>query len=317
MAYAFRRTCKSPQKNLRHIARDHLDASLALLDRRRIDAAALHELRKTVKKLRALARLCAAGFRSHKAIDRTLRDAGRAIAPLRDQDALLDLFDRIAALPGPRLAGLHALRAAYAARFTATPTDRAAALTEHYRALRTLRDQTDRWKFDARGFAALEPGLRATYGKARKMMKPALRHPGGDLLHEWRKRVKDHGYHARLLQPIWPEVMEAHVRALTRLGDLLGEARDCAILAEHLDTLPGGAALANRARTRERTILAEVAPLARLVFADKAPRLAARWRAWWRLWTESDATPPGDERSAGQLADERPFDQPDRLLHAV
>ena len=38
-------------------------------------------------------------------------------------------------------------------------------------------------------------------------MRQARKRPGDRQFHDWRKRVKDHWYHCRLLKYLWPEPM--------------------------------------------------------------------------------------------------------------
>ena len=40
-------------------------------------------------------------------------------------------------------------------------------------------------------------------------MDAAAKDPTADNFHEWRKRVKDHWYHSRLLWPVWQKPMKA------------------------------------------------------------------------------------------------------------
>ena len=49
-------------------------------------------------------------------------------------------------------------------------------------------------------------------------------------LHEWRKRTKDLRYALELLEPLWPDVMEAFAAEVDDLADLLGEDHDLALL---------------------------------------------------------------------------------------
>jgi len=286
MGYRLQKSA-SLDENLRRIAVERIDASLAGLAAGADDAAALHELRKNIKHLRALLRLYGAAADPRRRHDRHLRDAGRAIGTLRESDALLALFDELAATPsltGPAAADV---RAGLVAAMTPVRTDRAAALAAHETMLLALRKDVAGWHPGARGFADLDSGLRAAWRAARRLMKPALRRPAGKALHEWRKRVKDHGYHARLLQPIWPAMMDPHIETVSRLGDLLGEARDCALLGERLKSIRGGKPFARRARKRHAATLAEAAGLARRLLAEKPSNLAPRWQSWWSLWQES------------------------------
>ena len=43
-----------------------------------------------------------------------------------------------------------------------------------------------------------------------------------EIFHDWRKRVKDHWYHSRLLQGFWPAGIRPHRKAVKELSELLG-----------------------------------------------------------------------------------------------
>ena len=85
--------------------------------------------------------------------------------------------------------------------------DLAAALADFRRSLVTARGRTGDWHLDASGFDALAGGLAKTVDRARKAMAIARDDGSTEAIHDWRKRVKYHWYHARLLEPVWPETM--------------------------------------------------------------------------------------------------------------
>ncbi|MCB2125762.1 MAG: CHAD domain-containing protein, partial [Rhodobacteraceae bacterium] len=101
------------------------------------------------------------------------------------------------------------------------------------------------------------------------------------------KRVKDHWYHARILQPIWPEMMTHHMAAAETLGETLGDARDLAYLAEALAALPEAAEIRAAARDEEARLLADARALGRPFLSEPAGGLSCRWRGWWDIWREA------------------------------
>jgi CHAD domain len=64
------------------------------------------------------------------------------------------------------------------------------------RALGRTKDWTV--KGDAPGLAA--GGIGLTYKRARKAMRVARKRGSDEVMHEWRKRVKYHRYHAQILR---------------------------------------------------------------------------------------------------------------------
>ncbi len=288
MGYRFSRNGKSLPDDLRRITREQIAASIKVSDDAESDPQALHELRKTVKHLRALVKLFGSSLAHGRAIDRRLRDAGRLIRDLRDADVQTALFDQLVAGASPPLADSAALRDAFCATLTRSHIDRATALASHRKMLLRIADDISAWKVAKRadGFDCLKGGLKSTWADCRRMMKPALRHPKGRTLHEWRKRVKDQGYQARLLQPIRPDKMKQHCLMVADLGEMLGDARDFALFAEQIDALPGGAALATLSRQHETEILGTAGPLARRIFKENAAELTRQWGKWWSRWKQ-------------------------------
>jgi CHAD domain-containing protein len=112
-------------------------------------------------------------------------------------------------------------------------------------------------------------------------------------MHEWRKQVKYHWYHARLLRDIWPGPLEAHIEAANVLGERLGDHHDLAALRQALQKQPGHYGdrdavrhvmklIAKRERDMAKTIFRQGA----LLFAERPKALASRWSAYWTLWRE-------------------------------
>lgn len=283
MSYAFRNPGRPVDKSVRRIARERLEASLsALADPSLALPTLVHELRKNAKRTRGLLRLVRPVFPGYDAENAALRDAARLLAGLRDQSVLLDTFDSLAPetdLPAEVRAALRAqLSGAYAA-----PADPGAILAAHGEAVTAALGRTADWEIDAKGFDALADGLERSWRAARKAMKRAAADDSAEALHRWRKRVKDHWYHATLLEPIWPEMIRPHVAIAGDLGETLGAARDLALLARALDGRTDAEPLRALAMAREAELLAAARTTGTLFLAEQPEHLAARWRRWWDL----------------------------------
>ncbi len=287
MAYSITPKDRSATKALRRIARERLEDSVALVDADRMPRVALiHELRKNVKKTRALLRLVRPGFDAYARENAALRDAGRMLSDLRDADVLAQSFDNVATrvyMPPEALAALRdrVIAAPIAAR------DPDAVLKAHAEAIAEVAGRARKWEVAEAGFEAFEKGLERSWTAAQKAMRAAETEPSGEALHLRRKRVKDHWYHARILQPIWPEMMTHHMAAAETLGETLGDARDLAYLAEALAALPEAAEIRAAARDEEARLLADARALGRPFLSEPAGGLSCRWRGWWDIWREA------------------------------
>jgi CHAD domain-containing protein len=119
-------------------------------------------------------------------------------------------------------------------------------------------------------------------------MALALVEPTDGNLHEWRKRVKDHWYHVRLLRNLWPKVMDAYKRELKVLSEALGDDHDLAVLGPVLREAPdayGGAASVQAvlevAGSRRGQLLEQARVVGRRIYAERARTLLARFQSRW------------------------------------
>ncbi|MEZ5794202.1 CHAD domain-containing protein [Albidovulum sp.] len=284
MAFAFSIKDKTVERTLRRIARQRLSASLDLLQADRMARDELvHELRKNTKKLRALLRLVRSEFTGFERENNALRDAAQIISEQRDADVLGRLFNALAAESGLDAGRITALRARHFATIRPA-TDLTDALMAHGRAIADINRRAGKWRVAAAGFAALDGGLERSWSAARRAMRLALAAPGGEALHRGRKRIKDHWYQARLLAPIWPEMMAPHIATADLLGETLGDARDLARLAEALAGDRDAALIAHLATGRATELLRRAGPVAARFLSEPPEGLARRWRGWWEVW---------------------------------
>jgi CHAD domain-containing protein len=268
------------------VAREEAEGALAQARGEGPLGPRVHEMRKAVKKLRGLLRLVRPVLREAREENATLREAGRGLSSLRDAAVLLATAEALSA--GMDEARREALLRPFRAEARARDEAAEAALLPPFAAvMEGVRDRAMAWRVKGEGWEALAPGLEATWSAARLAQRAALRDPSADATHEWRKRVKDHWYQARLLQPIWPAMMEPHVRAADDLGEVLGQINDLAVLRDRLGATDLAPDLVDEALglagARHAALWARAEPLGRRLLAGKASDLSRRWGAWWAL----------------------------------
>jgi len=76
--------------------------------------------------------------------------------------------------------------------------------------------------------------METAYRRGRAAMAAVRRHPQPEHCHEWRKRVKDHWYHLRLLETRWDAATRARERSLKELETWLGEHHNLEVLSARL-----------------------------------------------------------------------------------
>ncbi|HEX6222538.1 MAG TPA: CHAD domain-containing protein [Acidimicrobiia bacterium] len=267
---------------------------------------AVHESRKSIKRVRALLRLVRSEIpeRIYDFENTSLRDTARLISVVRSAQGVLnaavsihqlygdllavgtfeELITRLerrrdmaelSTLEAPHLVGrvVRGLERAYQ-RYASWPTDPEAQKVYGL----GIRDHYD----------SVSPGLSSTYDRGRQTMVTAYRRGGPSAFHEWRKRVKDMRHQMEFLAPLWPEVVVGTAMTLDRLGNILGEDNDLAELQRLLRERPDLCsnprerslfrALAGQRRS-ELQLAGEI--LGRRVYAEKTKSLSGRFGEYW------------------------------------
>ena len=267
------------------------DGRRALSDPELSDPEAVHELRKALKRWRALMRLLARALGEQADQMRTeARELMRAIASARDAlsalDALADL--RKADLPlSPTStetirARLTEMRdAAGATSFTKTLRER----LSRYLDYATL--SLERWPLKAIDFETVTDGLTATYRRARQLVPDSWADAEAEHLHDLRRRVVEHRHQMDLIEPLWPRLGKVWAEEAQRLRNQLGSCQDLAVLtsftAPHQPLAPWRSRLSPLIEARRQAHLKTAERLAGRLFAEKPKafrrRIAALWSA--------------------------------------
>lgn len=286
---------KDPAAEVRKVARQGIDKAIEALSVPSAERAeGVHQARKRFKELRALLRLVRKPLGSEfKRENRRLRDLGRALAESRDATAMLESWDLLAA----RFPGLFAeadfkqarqrlqARARHGEDETADLDDRLARVIAELRAASACIDD---WPLKGAGFELLAAGVQRTYADGCADLAKVRHEPSDELLHEWRKRVKDHWYQTRLLAPSWPKLMQLRSDSLKQLADLLGDDHDLAMMQQLMQaqaSLFGDRALHERlgqAIVERRGELQRAAlKLGDELYLESPQDLVARWQRYW------------------------------------
>jgi CHAD domain-containing protein len=298
MAYRFKRGDPSVQKGVRRIALGEIRNAIAEIDEAKLTPDEIvHEARTHCKKLRALIRLVRPVFPDYRKENVALRDAAAGLSPARDAAVSLHALAGLKRSFGERLApkswsfirkSLNQHCESVAAEDT---------VNEQLETFRSIMKETARrarrWKIKDDGFSAIAGGLSATYKNARDAMAEGRGDPSAANLHEWRKRVKDHWYQARLLQSIWPAVMLPHQEAVGELAQLLGDHHDLEILETTFANAPDlfgkrkeVLALLGLIEWQRALWETDAFRLGHKLFALPPAALCRSWESYWQVWKD-------------------------------
>ena len=277
---------------IRRIAREQLESALGEIAAATAgkEAAAVHETRKDIKKIRALLRLIRRKigpdiFREEN--DR-LREVARGFSGSRDARVQLQLLEKLGAEAEQSKAAFAETAAALQKELAIHadcfgPQRQTAEMT-----LQWIGDRLEGWPLGDLEIEDLCGALRFSYKRGRKCFKCVGAETTPENFHSWRKRVKDIWYQSRLLQSLNPAVMSEIIKDARTLGQQLGDLHDLGFFRMRLAAGAGreeeravlGGPISRREREREEIAL----DLGARFFAEKPGALERRLLRYARDW---------------------------------
>ena len=228
---------------LKRVVRDEIgSAATQLADDRASRDEAIHEARKSIKKVRAVLRLVSAELgEAYPNENARLRDIARKLSEFRDAFVIIETFDDLK--KKYRVETRNRLRSIRAGltrkRNAAEKKETVGIVLDHAAAaLAQTATRVEAWPLETDGFSALRPGLAKTYRAGRSALVRVREDPCPDNYHDLRKRVKDHWYDMRLLESLWTEMMSAYEKSLKDLETWLGNDHNLAVLREKIAAEP-------------------------------------------------------------------------------
>ncbi len=254
---------------------------------------AIHEARKNVKKIRGVLRLMQPELGEvYGAENVRFRDLGRQLSHFRDAGAMIETFDALIKHYGDvlRRRRLGSIRRGLVARKLEAEqrNNIVNVLPPMAASLRRAAKRVARWPLEADGFPAIATGLEATFRRGQKALRRVRKHPRPENYHEWRKRVKEHWYHIRLLECFWTGGLEAYEKSLKELETALGEDHNLVLL---LDKVRGEAAFYGKppdislfvklVGRYQKELRGNALALGKHIYGEKAGQFRKRMRRLW------------------------------------
>ncbi len=267
------------------------DARGSLTNPKLSDAEAVHEVRKALKRWRALMRLLSGPLGEQAEQMRVeARDLMRALTGARDAQSTLD------ALSDLRKSGVpFADKSMETVRGRVTTIRNAAEQTGFSRDMRGRLNQyldfasltIDRWPLQTIGFDAVADALTVTYRRARQLVPKNWPEADAEHLHDLRRRVVEHRHQMDLVEHLWPRLGQVWGEEAQRLRNRLGACQDLSVLtlltAPHQPLAPWRSRLAPAIDARRDAHLKTAARIASRLFAEKPKafrrRIAALYAA--------------------------------------
>ena len=263
--------------------------------------SAVHESRKSVKKVRAVtAFLTQAGVKLPRRDRKRLKSAARALSRLRDSTAIIDTFDRVRRrypkqLPehtyGMLRRGLVAARDRSEARAQRDGVvgDVAARLEKTRKSART-------WTSPSIKRSDVIAIVAASYRRSRNAMKRARATGRSATVHRWRKELKTLWYQLRLARPLTTGVAPL-IADLKRLETELGDDHNLVVLAATLRGCRDLRSIRAEMRQIDRLAARMRRPLRRRAFA-LGRRLHVRKPESFERWLRASLKQPRPQQTA-------------------
>ena len=295
---------ESMEAAVQRVAREQIDKAMGEIKDSELDRhKVVHQVRKRCKKIRGLLRLVRPRFKNN--FDREnawYRDAARPLSYVRDAQSIFETLDKLMEHFQDQIdrEAFASVRQQLTDRRRQVTEDKGSLdkqLEEFLERMDEGRDRVAAWQLDKKGFKAVQGGLVKTYARGRTAMKQAYRDPSTEHFHVWRKRVKYHWYHMRLVQPVWPGPIKARCNEADALSDLLGDDHDLSVLRETLlegDLDFGGQetiqALIGLISQRQIELRAKAKQLGDTLYTEPPKHFIKRLRSYWKAWQSDEET---------------------------
>lgn len=256
---------------------------------------AVHDTRKTIKRIRALLKMIrdGTGYSFYFRENRFFRDLSRSISRARDLYVLQETLELVVTQAGVQndtaTAALDRLIRDHLERemevlsgpggvFETIPAELDEALK---RLDATLRLEST--------FASIRKGLRRTYRKGRRLLGPLQKSPGMSNTHEFRKSSRYLQFQMELLVPLYPGMLAGYAASIDSMTEKLGHIRDLQRLQLFLQQSERKTASGASGDLLRRSIQSlaeggyrEVFALAPLIYAEKPKHYTSRIRRYWK-----------------------------------
>jgi CHAD domain-containing protein len=287
MPFRFKKS-EAPERAVRRVGEERICAALQGLGKARRPAA-IHNVRKEIKKLRALLRLVRGeiGDDYRKAV-KPLRRAAERLAASRDARVIFRAMENLVADAEARFPKLHKMLRKNWRRETRRLLE-GDSLPEVKSFLCKTGRRLRKLELKASGWMAIAPGLKQSYERGQTTFVQAVSEATPENFHAWRKQVKTFWYQLQLICPNRSTEMRAFIDQLEHLGEQLGVEHDLVLLKQFVaeqcgDEVDEAAGVEELIETRRMQLRQAVINLGEPLFVEEPASICQRLERHWRDW---------------------------------
>ena len=276
---------------VRRLCCERINDALGMLDKgEHFDA--VHDVRKEIKKLRAILRLVRSGIgeTAYDEATNALRQTAARLNAMRDAQVQITALENLAKRSNGQIprSTVPKIQSALRQNCRAEEQKLGATMDSVKQGLFGARQQLDTLKVKPNSWKGLSPGLKKIYSRGRKALTLAGREPSPEHFHQWRKRVKDLANQLRLVCAVRPGKLKSRMGVLDHLGDLLGDDHDLFMLNKFVDEnlkqprekLPVQHVISER----QKKLRSEALELGEVFYTKKPRRFCRQVSNGWKNW---------------------------------
>ena len=288
MTYAVKLSDPDFGASLRRVADAQIAGAIAALSQPDPRVDGIHRARKSIKKTRAFLRLFRPVWSGSGPEIRALRNSARLVAGHRDLTVQLETLNRLTETVLDSYVTALLRRHLLLTRTWAETSSLPGQIGDMRHSLAVIRNRIPQWTPTRCDWADISAGLARTMDRAETTRLRARQDKDPEALHEWRKHVKDHWYHLRLLRPVRPDKLTPRLRNFDSLGKLLGAHDDiCGLRTAALAAPLGPSQQAGFHKALDRAaakLRKQALRMGDQLAGDDPDKLIRQWGKWERRW---------------------------------
>ena len=281
---------ESPGQALERVCQNHVDQALANLQKAHVPDA-VHDVRKEIKKLRAIFRLAreALGHKEYRKAANVLRLAAKPLAVSRDARVVQKAFENLVKSRARQFPITRTNLQTHSSRAERSFVDSDFGAVAKY-ILKKVGRQLEDLGLKRIGWREIRVSLEKSYQRGRDAFQRAMQAPSPEHFHAWRKQAKEFWYQLEFLCPDWPPQTKAMLDGLEKLGEELGDDHDLVLLADFTKKQhePGAETtkLQKLIVAQRKRHGASIRRLGARLYAKLPAAVCARVEKDWKAWRE-------------------------------